>query len=240
MRLRLLTFLAFSAVALTVTAKDMGVAGTTWPIIELDIRQLLIEDAARTNWGPVQEEMESSAKRYVDNLPKRQFTSPQATLTDWIDPSVVLSSDIQVPVKQPDGRYSWKVLAAKGTKVNPLEKIRPVTAFLLFDGADERQVKLVKAVLAKEPERIVPVEAGAGKLTETNEALGRPTFFANDAMLARFRIRYLPSLVYPGFGPRELYLGNTSYPLPYSVDEVLTTWPTLGYQSTPPTLRVKK
>jgi conjugal transfer pilus assembly protein TraW len=239
MRVTPYLLLALGLLAGNSFAKDLGVQGTLWPILEVDMRKLMVEDAAKTDWTPAQEAVKDSAKSYLANLPKRRFESPDVTQTLWVDPSIVLESDIQAPVKQANGAYAWKVLAAKGTLLNPLEKFRPVTAFLVFDGADEKQLALVKEVLAKENTRIVPVEAGSGDLSKTNESLRRPVFYASDAMLSRFKVRYLPSLVYPGFGPRELYLGTTSYALPYRADEVLATWPSLGF-APKPTSQVKK
>lgn len=209
-------------------AKDLGVSGTIWPIIEIDVRQMMVEDAARTDWTKAQDALKDSAKSYIDNLPKRQLLSPDKTQTEWVDPSIVLSSDIQAPVKRADGTYAWTVIAAKGDIVNPLEKFRPVTAFLLFDGSDEAQLALVKEVLAREELRIIPVETGSGNLNSNVKALRRPVYYANDGMMARFRVRYLPSLVYPGFGEHRLFLGNTSFALPYKAEEVLKAWPDLN------------
>lgn len=208
-------------------AKDLGVQGMVWPITELDIRQMMVESAGRTDWTAAQDELKDSAKHYLERLPKRMLGSPDKTQTAWFNPSIVLSSDIQVPVKQSDGAYTWQVLAPKGSKVNPLEKYRPLTALFFFDSANADQLKMVQEVLAREPDRIVPIEAGAGDLKVVHELLARPVFYANDAMMNRFQIRYLPSLVYPGEGAQELLLGVTSFAAPYPSDEVLRAWPAL-------------
>ena len=224
MKNAVVTFAALSLLTCA-TAKDLGVAGTTFPIIERDVRQMLVEDATKVDWSQAQDDLKNSAKTFVTNLPKRQYQSVARTQTVWIDPSVVLSSDIQVPVQQADGTYSWKVLAPKGSRVNPLEKFRPVTAFLFFDGSVPSQVELVRQVLAKDATRYVPVEAGQGDVSENNKALRRATFYASDAMLSRFQVQYLPSLVYPGSGQKELFLGNTSFALPYKWQEVVAACP---------------
>lgn len=226
--------LATALLAGNALAKDLGVLGTTWPVIETDMRQMMVEDAASTDWSAAQNGVKESGKKFLENLPKRSMGSPDVTQTLWVDPSIELGSDIQAPVKQADGTFAWKVIAAKGQLVNPLAQFRPVTAFLLFDGADEQQLALVKKVLQKESTRVIPVEAGRGSIAQNNEALNRPVFHASDAMLARFQVRYLPTLVYPGFGARELYLGATSYATPYNVDAVLQTWPSLGFAPSTP------
>lgn len=217
------------ALAIPAQARDLGVLGATWPVTEVDVRQLLVEDAARTDWAPAQTKLKDGAKRYLADLPKRQMETSPTTQTLWVDPSVVLGSDIQAPVQGADGTYQWQVLATKGTRINPLIQFRPVTAFLLFDGSDERQLELVRKVLAVETTRLIPVEAGSGDITQNNKALKRSVYHANDAMMSRFQVRYLPSLVYPGSGPHELFLGVTSFALPFEPGAVLATWPTLGY-----------
>lgn len=212
-------------------AKDLGVQGTVYPIVERDIRQMMVEQAAQVEWDKVQEEVQAGAKAYLDNLPKRALPPAAQTQTVWMDPSIVLTSDIQVPVKGPDGTFKWQVLAAKGTRVNPLEQNRPVTAMLFFDGSDPDQLAAVAKVLEAEPMRITPVEAGKGSVRESHEKLARPVFHANDAMVSRFQLRHLPSLVYPGSGARSLYLGITSFAAPYLPSEILAAWPDIAPRS---------
>lgn len=219
--------LGLLSLAATASAKDYGVQGNVWEIIEPDIRQQIVESAAQADWSKAQDDLKESANTYLSRLPKRQLPVAERTQTVWLDPSIILTSDIQAPAKQPDGTYAWQVLHAKGTRVNPLEQYRPVTAMLFFDGSQPEQLELVRAVLAQEPNRIVPVEAGAGDLKGINQSLQRSVFYANDAMVNRFQVSYLPSLVYPGEGEHRLHLGITSFGLPFQAAQVLTSWPAL-------------
>lgn len=227
MKLPLLA-LTLALTALPAIAKDHGVQGNTWPIVEQDIRQMLVESASKADWSKVQGQLKDSAENFLEKLPKRQLPLADKTQTEWFDPSIVLTSDIQVPVKQANGTYIWQVMYPKGTRVNPFEKYRPVTAMLFFDGSQEEQLKFVQEVLAKEPNRIVPVEAGAGNLKEMNETLKRPVFHANDAMINRFQVKYLPALAYPGEGEHRLYLGVTSFGPPFKAQEAIAAWPALA------------
>lgn len=228
--------LAFSA---AVSAKDMGVQGNAWPIIELDVRQMMVESAAKTDWTKAQDAVKESAREYIDRLPKRQLPISEKTVTAWMDPSVEMPQDIQAPIEQPNGMLAWQVIIPKGTRVNPLHQFRPVTAMFFFDGADERQFKLVQEVFSKEKERITFVESGAGSLKVSSEALGVPVFHANDALISRFQVKYLPSMVYPGTGKHSDYLGVTSYGLPFNAIEVLKTWADLGYTAEAPSKPLK-
>lgn len=204
--------------------KDYGALGPLYPIIEVDIRQLVLESAARADWARAQDEAQESAKQYLDNLPKRSLPSAAQTNTRWIDPSIVLTSDIQAPVKQADGSYRWEVLVKKGTRFNPLSQVRPRTAMFFYDGSNEQQVKLLNRLLERESLVVVPVEAGSGSVRELSVQTGRPIFHANDALLGRFQVSELPSLVYPGDGFRSLYIGVTAFAEPYDLQTVLSSW----------------
>lgn len=214
-------------------AKDYGVQGNQWPVTEVDVRQLLVASAADVDWSKPQAQIKESANRFLENLPKRQLPLAERTQTAWFDPSIVLTSDIQVPVKQPDGTYAWQVLYPKGTRVNPLEKYRPVTAMLFFDGSQEDQVKFVQQVLAKEPNRIMIIEAGAGDLKKMNETFKRPVFYAQDALINRFQVKYLPSLVHSGEGAQQLFIGVTSFGMPFDANQAIQAWPALTPAPTP-------
>lgn len=220
-------FAALAVAAGSAASKDFGVQGTIWPIVETDIRQLMVASASEADWGKAQTELKKSAENYLDNLSKRYLPVANTTATVWIDPSIVLTSDVQAPVEGPDGKLAWRTLHKKGAKANPLEAYRPTTAMLFFDGSKPEQLELVREVLRREPNRIVPVEAGAGNIGDTNRALKRAVYYANDAMVTRFQVQYLPSLLYAGTGPRRLYLGLTSFAIPFNPAEVISAWPEL-------------
>jgi conjugal transfer pilus assembly protein TraW len=222
---RLAGLLFLLAVGLPAYALDLGVQGTVWPIIEEDIRAQLVAAVAKTDWAPVQDEVKKSAESYLERLPKRKLPVSEKTQTSWFDPSIELTSDIQAPVKDEASSYQWTVLFPKGPRVNPLKNYRPVTAMLFFDGSDEQQVAFVEQVLREEPNRIIPVEAGSGDLNTLNTRLDRPVFYGNEAIINRFGVKYLPTLMYPGQEANQLLIGLTSYGLPFNPAEVSAVWP---------------
>lgn len=212
-------------------AKDYGVHGNLWEITEVDVRVLLMTEVANADWSGPKRELEDSAKNYLTNLPKRFLPEPAETGIAWMDPSFELQEDINVPFKRHDGEYAWRVLHKAGTKVNPLDRITPATAMFFFDGSVPEQVELAKHVLSLEPNRIVPVEAGAGDLQQVNNALGRAAFHANDSMIGRFEIKYLPTLLYPGTGQHKSYLAVHSFARPFDANAVASAWPILGHSA---------
>lgn len=216
---RLLIPALLAACVCAAQAKDLGVQGTVFPIVELDMRQLMREELEKADISRVQEEVKASAKRYIANLPKRSLPAVETTKTSFIDLSVTLSSAIQVPVKQPDGSWQWKVMYPAGTKVNPLDGHRPTKAMLFIDGSEPDQIQLAKRVLALAGSRVHVVEAGQGNLEEDNKALDIGTFYGDDRLLARFQVTALPSLLYAAEGVNKAYMALTAFGRPFKAED---------------------
>lgn len=225
MRKLILTTMLSSLAAFPGYAADLGVLGNTWPIVEIDMRQLMLESASKVDMNKVQDDLKESTDKYFDNLPRRILPSAEKTYTRYIDPSITLESDIQAPVADADGNFQWRTLFTKGTRVNPLEKSRPLTAMLYFDGTSEEQLKFVREALAVNPMRIVPVETAGANVRTLSKGFNRPIYYANDLQMSRFRVTQLPALLYPGTGEYSSYLALTAFAGPYKVAELEAVWP---------------
>jgi conjugal transfer pilus assembly protein TraW len=225
MHKQLLVAMAAALGALSASGKDLGVQGQLFPINEIDVRQLMLESAARADWDQVRDEVKDSANKFFDSLPKRSLPSPDKTHTRYIDPSISTGSDIMVPAENAAGDYQWTVMYPKGTRINPLDTYRPLTAMLFFDGHSEAQLRFVREALAANPMRIVPVETAGANVKDISKAFKRPIFYASDAMMARFKVTQLPALLYPATGDFGKYLGLTAFGTPYRQAELESVWP---------------
>jgi hypothetical protein len=226
---RILKALAFAAgLALTgpVSAVDLGVQGKVWEITEIDIRQLVMESATRANFGQYNEQREDSARKFLDNLPKRTTGRADQTETRWIDPSMEIASDIQGAGENPLSKaLEWSTMFKKGTRVNPLLVYRPATAMLFFDGSSKEQVEFVENVLRQDQHgRVTLVEASGANVGTLTKTMGRPVFYANEQMIQRFSINITPALLYPGKDEREGLLGLTMFASPYQVSALKAAW----------------
>lgn len=213
------------AISASAHAVDLGVQGTAYPIVEQDIRIMMMESAHRANWDEAQNALKESAKNYTQSLPKRQFTSTDKTYIAWQDPSVELTEDVQAPVQQPDGSYQWGILFPKGTRVNPLDTLRPSEALVFFNGNDENQLNYVKKLSSGNPLRFTLIEAGEGDIGKTNKFIGRGVFHAPDALLQKFGVQYLPAIVYAGEGPHAKEMATLFLAAPYKVEETIAILP---------------
>lgn len=182
--------------SLSAQALDLGTQGATYPIIEPDIRQTLVEAAASADIQKFNDEREASARSFARTRPSFGLLPAAKTETLWIDPSITVQEDIQAPVKQVDGSWKWQVLYPKGFRQNPLSVNRPLTAMIFFDPADPEQMALVAQLLRLDNKQFVPISVGAGDLNEITRQFRRPVFYASSPMLARFNVTHSPSLVF--------------------------------------------
>jgi hypothetical protein len=206
-----------------VVAKDLGVQGRVWPITERDMREVLMESAARADWDKAQEGLVESARTYFSRLPKRPMPTPLKTETHWVVPAITLDSDIRIPEKQTDGSFAWKVLYPAGTVVNGLAYAVPDTAMLFFDGNDKDQVALVRQATAKYPAKFMAVEATGANVKEISELAGFPIYYGSPEILSRFQISKVPSVLYAGTGSHSLHLGVTEFARPFRLDVLEAT-----------------
>lgn len=208
-------------------AADLGVQGAVYPIVEPDMRSRMMRDAAKVDWTKLEKERNKSTDSYFSRIAPYALPYAVKTQTQWIEPSLELAADLKTLVKKPDGSVEWQVLYPKGTRVNPLEKLRPAERMLFFDGRDPEQVAFVKEAIRQEPRLITPVLT-AGDPAELGKLWSRPVFYANQTLIAKFQIQSTPALVGVGEGARANYLAVTTLAKPYRQDYIKLAWSGLG------------
>ena len=200
---------AVIAVVLAVTlqapaaAKDLGVRGETWAIAEPDLLEALEARLLELEHSGALAAMEEEAR--VRARARMEAPEPVAGIapavrhsTRRIDPSVVLDRNVRFA----DGT----LLAAAGSRLNPLEHV-PLSRDLLFiDG--RRDVEIAWALERRGPSTIVLL---AGRPLDLSRRHGRPFFFDQSGRLAaRFALSATPVLI----EQEGLHLRLTEVPLP--------------------------
>lgn len=206
-----------------VRAIELGTHGGVWPIEERDMRDVMAEELMRADLGGINKQLTDSAHTFFERLPQAGLPRAEETRTRWIDPGMVLASEIKAPVKNEAGEWEWRVLHPAGTRVNPLEQVQPVDRLLFFNAEDEDEVAFVKAVLKLHPVDVMPVATG-GNIKPMAEKLDRPIFFARADLIERFAIKATPTLVGSGKGVLSLYLAVTEIRLPAKATLVKQAW----------------
>ena len=175
-----------------VSAKDLGVRGATWPVAEPD---LLAQIEARLNemersgaLARLESEARANARRKLEEPDPLLGIAPATRERSRLwDPAITVARDIRAA----DG----VLIAAAGTRVNPLERVALVRDLLFVDGRREAEIAWALAHEAESgrPAKIVLL---AGRPLDLMRQHRRPFFFDQGGRLAaRLGLRFTPSLV---------------------------------------------
>ena len=170
------------------SAKDLGVRGTTWPVAEPDllaqIEARLIEMERSGELARLEDEARDGARRKLEEPDPAPGIAPAREERSRLwDPAITVARDIRTA----DGA----LIAAAGTRVNPLERVTLARDLLFVDG--RRKAEIAWALKHARPSKIVLL---AGRPLELMRQHRRPFFFDQGGRLAaRFGLRFTPSLV---------------------------------------------
>ena len=185
------------AVALTIStvlsvspasAADLGVRGATWPVAEPDLLEQIEErlSGMRRSGELARIEREAQTRvrsRLEEPEPVPGIAPAREARSRMFDPAITVERDIRLP----DGT----LIAASGTRVNPLARHSLTRDLLFVDG--RREAEIAWALEHARPAKIVLL---AGRPLELARNHGRPFFFDQDGRLAaRFGLRFTPALV---------------------------------------------
>ena len=174
------------------SAKDLGVRGATWAIAEPDlleqIETRLLEMQRSGEIARLEGEARLRARRTLEEPPPVPNIAPATRERSRLfDPAITVARDIRTP----DGT----LIAAAGTRVNPLERMSMTRDLLFVDGRREAEIAWA---LAHEDEsgRPAKIVLLAGRPLDLMRKHGRAFFFDTGGTLAaRFGIAATPSLV---------------------------------------------
>ena len=176
------------ALAPPASAKDLGVRGATWPVAEPDllaqIEARLIEMERAGELARLERDARANARTKLEEPDPVIGIAParEERRRLW-DPAITVARDIRTA----DG----VVIAAAGTRVNPLERVTLARDLLFVDG--RREAEIAWALAHGRPAKIVLL---AGRPLELMRRHRRPFFFDQGGRLAaRFGLRFTPSLV---------------------------------------------
>ncbi len=166
-------------------AKDLGVYGETFPIVEENLLTV-IQNKLKTmeengSLDKAQQELAQKASTKIRQpVPVKNLTKTQTPRQWFYDPSLTIEKDIK--------NHKGNLIAAKGTVINPLYIVSWGVPLLFLDGDDPEQVAwaqtedpLAKWVLVK------------GSPVDMEEQRHRPIYFDQAGMLVnKFGIQQVP------------------------------------------------
>ena len=170
------------------SAKDLGVRGATWPVVEPDlleeIETRLLEMQRSGALARFEAEARERARRRIEEPdPVPGIAPAREERSRTFDPAIVVERDIRTP----DGT----LIAAAGARANPLERMLLTRDLLFVDG--RRAAEVAWALAHDRPAKIVLL---AGRPLKLMRRHGRPFYFdTGGRVAARFGIAATPSLV---------------------------------------------
>lgn len=171
-------------------AKDLGLIGPSYPIIERDLIDVIharIQNKIEAGeLDALHQGLIEDSKSYAARPPGTILPRAQAYRAVEINPVYTLEQDIT----DADG----KVLFKAGTQVNPLH-IKPLSKMLCFiDGDDLQQVAWVKTHCSEDlANKLILVN---GDYLAITKQLNRRLYFDQQGyLIARFDIRSLPAVI---------------------------------------------
>ena len=170
------------------SAKDLGVRGATWSVAEPDlleqIEARLVEKERSGELARLEEEARESARRKLEEPnPVPGIAPAREERSRLWDPTITVARDIRTS----DGT----LIAAAGTRVNPLERMTLVRDLLFVDG--RREAEIAWALSHDRPAKVVLL---AGRPLELMRRHRRPFFFDQGGRLAaRFGLSLTPVLI---------------------------------------------
>ena len=177
-----------AAVPGAVSAKDLGVRGATWPVAEPDllaqIEARLVELQRSGAVARFEDEARDRARMKLEEPDPVPGIAPATEERSRLfDPSITVAREIRTP--------GGVLIAAAGTRVNPLERVALVRDLMFVDG--RRPAEIAWALSHDRPAKIVLL---AGRPLELMRRHLRSFFFDQGGRLAaRFGLRFTPSLV---------------------------------------------
>lgn len=207
-------FLLFTLMNNIVWANDLGHYGRVWGIEEVNVKQVIANQLAMKNTLKSAKVLRKSLKTLGEHFPSMHLPTARHRLTSYYDPSIALKTDIVV---------RGRLLYRKGTWVNPLKVVRPIQDMLYFDGRDKQQLDFAIKALRHYPTRLMLVETG-GDPIKLSANLHRPVYYARRAIISRFHIVKVPSLLGVGVGLHQYDLSVTTLTPKATMKTLNTCW----------------
>jgi conjugal transfer pilus assembly protein TraW len=173
-------------------AKDLGVMGETYPIAEVDFLDFIQSRAANIQqsgaWQALQDKSQQKAVQYRDRPKAVAGMLRTQTAKSWhFDPSIVLDHDVKT--------HEGKIIAARGSRVNPLQVVSLSKTLIFYNSDDPEQVTwvIMQDKKLKGKTKLILVN---GSVLNQEKHFKKAIYFDQEARLtSRFGITHVPAIV---------------------------------------------
>ena len=186
-----LYFLCLCLFTSTCQAKNLGVYGVTFEIIEKDFKEFIYERLHQLQQNGM---LDKFNKKFLSNVknhtlrptPVKGLTTTDNPQTFYYDPTYVLKEDIR--------NANGKILTPKGTTINPFDVIKLHSVWLVFNADDKRQLQWAREIAKKHDyTKYILVQ---GNIKDTSNTLKDRVYFDQyGAITKQLDIKHIPCLV---------------------------------------------
>jgi len=175
-----------------VHGQDLGVIGPVYPIAEPSllavIQSRLRELAADGGLERLQRESQERIRRQIEEpAPVAGVTRTATARTFHFDPSI----EVRDPISDAEGR----LIAAPGTRVNPLDVVSLSRPLFFFDARDAQQLERARREFADRRGHLKLILTG-GSYLDLMRRWRQPVYYDQQGLLTtRLGIRQVPALV---------------------------------------------
>lgn len=170
-------------------AKNLGHYGQVFPVIEEDLRQLIMNRLKAMDASGAllahQRLIETRVASHIIRPKPLMLPSTKTPETFQVNPTVTVSQDLFAP----DG----SLIVTKGTLINPFSHIHYSKTLFFFNADDKKQSAWVKKHYG-EYEHVKFILTG-GDVRDASEIFGRIYFDLNGTLAERFQLKHVPSIV---------------------------------------------
>lgn len=182
-------FMGLYLLSFTSVAKNIGNYGQVFPVLEMDIRQVILSRLkAMERTGELarhQHDIEHKISEHIVRPTPLMITPTSKPETFHIDPTILVAHDIWTP----DGM----LVARSGMRINPFQHIKFSKTLFFFNADDARQVAWAKSHY-QDFEHVKFILTG-GDIREASAIFGRLYFDVEGRITEQLHIKHVPSVV---------------------------------------------
>lgn len=187
--LRGIVFIGLCFFSSLTVAANLGNYGQLFPIAEEDIRVVIMKRLKQMEktgeLAKHQSIAQERVKAHILRPTPLGLTTTNAPETFFVDPAIQVSRDIRTP--------GGVLVAKKGTRINPFERVKLNKTLIFFNGDDARQVAWV--LKHYQDYDYVKFILTGGNIADAAELFGRIYFDVGGTLKAKLQLRHVPSVV---------------------------------------------
>ncbi|PJD94535.1 MAG: type-F conjugative transfer system protein TraW [Parachlamydia sp.] len=130
---------SFGLIITNLQAKDLGVYGNVFPILETSLLEYIkgkMKNLSEDDLVRLQTELQDKYIKRISEPPSVGLLACKSYRCFYYDPTICTSSDIK--------DYEGKIIVAKGTSYNPLKVFALNETLLFFDGENPKHLEWAK------------------------------------------------------------------------------------------------